>query len=169
MKRSWLLAAVVAVGLITPAAPAAAAAAAPHVNVPVVNICLTYAPSWCADVAHDRDVSGEPVWIWNKSHAGDDRWLVVGLPCPIPDTNNCVQFVDARNQNLCIGIVNNRNAVLQSCNAYATEWLQVSNQGPHYIRWFAAQEYLTASGPGDGQPIFSNYLHAGGWQQWSGQ
>jgi hypothetical protein len=86
-----------------------------------------------------------------------------------PDSNNCVQFANVRNPSLCIGIVNNRNAVLQSCNAYATEWLQQSNQGPHYVRWFAAPEYLTASRPGYGQPIFINYLHAGGWQQWSGQ
>jgi hypothetical protein len=71
-----------------------------------------------------------------------------------PDSNNCVQFANVRNPSLCIGIVNNRNAVLQSCNAYATAWLQQSNQGPHYVRWFAAPEYLTASRPGNGQPIF---------------
>ena len=189
MKRSWLLAAVVTVGLIAPAAPVAAASvAAPaaaasvsarHVaaasvsarRVPVVTICLTYARSWCADVAHDRNVSGEPVWIWNARGARDDHWYVVGVACPDPigQGTNCVQFADVRNPALCIGIVNNRNAVLQSCSAYASEWFQESNAGPHYIRWANAQEYLTASRPGNGQPIFMNYLHAGGWQQWSGQ
>jgi hypothetical protein len=93
MKRSWLLAAVAAVGLIAPAAPAAAASVSarhvnvPHVNVPdvpVVTICLTYSRSWCADVAHDRNVSGEPVWIWNARSARDDHWYVVNVPCPMP-------------------------------------------------------------------------------------
>ena len=170
MKRSWLLAAVTAVALIASAAPAAAASVqARHVNFPIVRICLTYSSSWCADVAHDRNVSGEPVWIWNARGARDDHWLVVGGACPDPigQGTNCVQFADVRNPALCIGIVNNRNAVLQSCSAYASEWFQESNAGPHYIRWANAQEYLTASGPGNGQPIFMNYLHAGGWQQWS--
>jgi len=190
MRRSWLLtaAALSLVGGIAAAAPAAAApaaapaaaapAAAPAAAVsaapvrlrpdlPIVTICLTYARAYCADVKNDRHVSGQPIWIYKASAAKAYHFYDVDVNCPSTGVPGCAEFVDVKNTALCIGVVNNRNVVLQGCNAYAAEWVIVA-KGTHYVHWANGPEFLTVSAPIAGRQLSINYKGAGGWQQWTG-
>jgi hypothetical protein len=171
MKRSWLLTAAAALSLAGGIAAAAPAAAAPAATVrpdlPVVTICLTYARAWCADVKNDRNVSGQPIWLYKASAAKAYHFYDVDVNCPSTGVPGCAEFVDVKNPAMCIAVRNNRNVVLLGCNAYAAEWVIVA-KGSHYVHWANGPEYLTVSAPVAGRQLSINYKHGGGWQQWTG-
>ena len=74
---------------------------------PVVTICLTNAPSFCADVKNSVNTSGQPIWLYRpQDGAKDYHWIEVSVPCGdtvcLCPVSNCVEFEDAQNINLCL-------------------------------------------------------------------
>ena len=169
------MAAFVGVGVVT-AGPASAA--------PEITICLTNASSFCADVKDSDNVSGQPVWLWQpKQGANDYHWYEVPVPCDDLTCacfgQTCVEFEDAQNTNLCLGVSSNlRGISLIGCELTGVNggtaraaWIQ---EGHYLVNFFlgAHSGYLAVNGPlFNGRYLYpSQSIAPGGsvWEQWSG-
>jgi hypothetical protein len=163
----------------------AIATAAPAFATPVVTICLTNAPSFCADVEDSDNVANQPIWLYQPSAGAKDyKWYEVPVPCSasycLCDGVGCVEFEDVQNPNLCLGISNNLAAItligceLTEGGTGRAAW--TTAVGSHYlVNYFLGNPrgYLAVNGSlFNGRYLYpSEYSAPGGavWEQWSGQ
>jgi hypothetical protein len=155
---------VLATGVLTAglaiAAPSAASART------TVTICLTSATSYCADVKDSRDVSGQPVWLYNSSQANDYHWIfVTGVNC-VAGTN-CYNFKDAQNTSLCLSTTSGRSIVLGTCNGGRGSWYSEGNNllgnGA-----YGASYTLMVSNDASGVLLTALPAHTSGyWERWN--
>lgn len=157
--------------------------AGPASAAPEIAFCLTNAPTYCADVMNSNNTSGASIWLYRTNDGAKDyKWLEVPVPCNdtycICTQNACVEFEDVQNQNLCLGIRADREAiVLVGCE------LDNLQGGTQRAAWYPlggnnwASPYmgaiglLTVNGPlQDGRYLFpAPHVNPGTkeWQQWS--
>ena len=130
MKRKvFLLAAGLAVALVSAAAPSAfaatpaphsAAAAAMHpavTNVSNTTICAHTNTAYCADVVGNSNTIGAKIWLY--PHGADDHWNIVLSPqgC-VWDSLGCFWIEDAQDPSLCMSATGTDGAPieLERCN-----------------------------------------------------
>lgn len=159
------------------------ATAGPASAAPVVTVCLTNAPGYCADVKDSKNVSGQPVWLYRASDGAKDyHWIEVVPPCSDLDClcpmTNCIMFEDAQNPGLCMGLSSNLYGVsLMNCHladgtggTARAAWVQLGNNLENFF--LATQHDLSVNGPlYSGRYLYvAPHVSPGGnvWQQWSG-
>jgi hypothetical protein len=161
------------VGVVT-AGPASAA--------PEIKICLTYSSSYCADVKDSTNKSGEPIWLYQKSAGAHDyEWLEEPVPCGdatcICEGDACVEFVDAQDQSLCLGVSSSLNSIeLIGCNlteggTARAAWIYSSDYLVNFFLGSASGGYLAANSASNGSLLYPEYYSAPGgsvWERWSG-
>jgi hypothetical protein len=126
-RRIFLIAAGLAVALMSAAAPSAlAASTAPHSTAaPAAHsaassgttICAHTHPAYCADVRGNINKAGTKIWLY--PHGADDHWIVVLNPqgCSVI-TIPCYFIKDAQNTSLCMAATGTGGAPieLETCN-----------------------------------------------------
>jgi hypothetical protein len=175
--RTVIVAALVALGsalaIIGLAVPASAS---PSTSTPVVKIYLTFAPRYCADVKDDNNSAGELVWLYKCSQSKSDEWQEYQQECIGQEGQpQCFDFVDVRNDQLCLGLDNHRVAVLQKCgyggdNApYSSIWGPTAKNGLRNNKW-GTEGNLWTPRASNTSKLYGEDEDAGGpgWWQWSG-
>ena len=150
---------------------------------PDITLCLTNAPTFCADVKNANNTSGASILLYRpQDGAKDYHWLAVPINCTdaycLCPTVDCVAFEDAQNPNLCLGVAQSlRAVVLVGCEILNDQggtqraaWYYLG--GNNWAnRDMGAQGLLTVNGPlADGRYLFpAPHVNPGGatWQQWS--
>lgn len=157
--------------------------AGPASAQPDITLCLTNAPTFCADVKNANNTSGASILLYRpQDGAKDYHWLAVPINCTdaycLCPTVDCVAFEDAQNPNLCLGVAQSlRAVVLVGCEILNDQggtqraaWYYLG--GNNWAnRDMGAQGLLTVNGPlADGRYLFpAPHVNPGGatWQQWS--
>jgi hypothetical protein len=167
--RSTPPAAVTTTGALTtlalPKAHAAAVRAAPQTSS--VTIYLTNASSFCADVKDSDNVSGQPIWLFSCSSAGDKRWIPVEFSANCIIANPCYELQDAQDTSLCMSLdVSSNTIVLGRCNVGLAGWYA---PGGNLLEneFSASSGYLTSDAASNGELLRGKTIH-NGWQKWSG-
>jgi hypothetical protein len=155
----------------------------PAFAAPVVTVCLTNSPSFCADVKDSNNVSGQPVWLYRPiDGAKDYHWYEVPTPCNdnfcLCPVSNCLEFEDVQNPNLCMALSSNLYGVsLINCHladgtggTARAAWIQIGNNLENYF--LLTSHDLSVNGPlYSGRYLYvAPHVNPGGnvWQQWSG-
>jgi hypothetical protein len=127
-RRILLMAAGIAVALMSAAAPSALAAPAPHVAaapaahpaaVPAAHgpsydttICAHTNTAYCADVVGDSNTVGARIWLYQNG--ADDHWDVVPAPQGCEwGALNCYWIEDAEDTGLCLSATGNDGAAIK--------------------------------------------------------
>jgi hypothetical protein len=152
--------------------------------LPEITICLTNSSSYCADVKDGVNNSGQPIWLYQpRAGASDYKWFEAQVPCTssycLCDGVGCVEFEDAQNTNLCLGVSSNLTGIsligceLTQGGTARAAW--ISSVNSHYlVNLFlgAPSGYLAVNAPlFNGRYLYpSGYVAPGGsvWEQWSG-
>jgi len=141
--------------------------AGPASAFPQVTIYLTNSTSYCADVKDSRNVSGQPIWLYKCSQAGDYHFYEVGgINCVAG--SNCYNFEDVQNTSLCLSATSGRTVALGTCNAGLSAWYR---QGGNHMGngFYGASGDLTVYSPlSNGDLLYAAGSSSGAWQQWSG-
>lgn len=160
------------------------ATAGPASALPEIKICLTNSSSFCADVKDSVNKSGEPIWLYQPSNGAHDyQWLEASVPCndlTCLCDQGCVEFEDAQNPNLCLGLSSTSYYMeLIGCELTGVNggtaraaWIRDG----HYLvnRFLGAANggYLAVPGPlYNGDLLGAAYYSGPGgplWEQWSG-
>jgi hypothetical protein len=162
------------IGVVT-ARPASAA--------PVVTVCLTNAPGFCADVKNSVNTSGQPIWLYRpQDGAKDYHWFEVPVPCTVftclCDNADCISFEDVQNPTLCLAASPTGSGV-QLINCHIADgmggtaraaWIHIGNNLENFF--LATNHDLSVTGPlFSGRYLYvAQHVSPGGnvWQQWSG-
>jgi hypothetical protein len=93
------------------------AAAGPASALPEISICLTNAPTYCADVKDANNTPGASIWLWRTSDGANDyKWLEWQVPCTdsicICEASSCLEFQDAQDPGQCLGTNQAGNAII---------------------------------------------------------
>jgi hypothetical protein len=181
--RAFILFAASLLVAVATATGVSIATAGPASASPEIKICLTNLSSYCADVKDSDNVSGQPIWLYQLSAGAKDYyWYEVPVPCTdsycLCDGVGCIEFEDAQNPNLCLGVSSNLAGIsligceLTEGGTGRAAW--ISSVNSHYlVNYFkgAPSGYLAVNSPSTGRYLFpSEYVAPGGsvYEQWTG-
>lgn len=148
-------------GAVTASSPAAASST---IKIDSTGVCLTNAPTQCADVKNDNNTAGTRIWLYPKSQGKSNQWILVSNPnCGAGAA--CNYFQDAANTNLCMTAMGTggANVELQNCDD-AGSWY---NEGGNLLGngAFGERGNLEANSSATGYYLYAN--EAGNWHQWN--
>ena len=133
---------------------------------PIVNLYLTNDSSYCATVQGKNNVSGTDITMYTCASSGSDSWYYIGPGGTGGCTSgveNCYQFQDVNNTNLCLGVPGGEGlAQLMTCaDAYAY-W---SWSGTTLVNGLSSYVLIvTATVPADGSQVAC--AQDIDWHQW---
>jgi hypothetical protein len=159
-----------------------------------ITICLANSRNYCADVEDSVNNSGQPIWLWEPSAGAHDyEWGEEGVSCNdttgvcVCPNEECVEFEDEQNPNLCLGVAANSDHTLELIGCVLgpdgllggtarAAWYFILGPNGYYIvsAWLGAGDggYMAVNGPlNNGNPLYANYYSAPGggvWEQWTG-
>lgn len=145
---------------------------------PLVKICLTNAPTYCADVMNSLNTNQRPIWLYRLNDGANDyKWIEITVPCSF-QAIYCEEFENAVNPNWCLADRgDNRGIVLIGCElahnqggTARAEWYYLGGNNWANLD-MGAQGLLTVDGPlYSGRYLFpAPHVNPGGaeWQQWT--
>jgi hypothetical protein len=173
-----VLAVLSAMAFLVPAGAASASEAAPLSGLPTVKIFLTNSRSFCADIRGNDNAAGGTVELYPCASSKSDLWIDLNnLQCGSGGNFICTEFVDSRNDTVCLAMNSARNVVLQACGhggdnpSTQTEWLvdTGAENGWRNYDWGANGDLYVAAAKAN------DFLHGtnasagcgGCWYRWS--
>ena len=155
LASAALAAVALVTGMIFEAVPASAATG--------VTVCLTNAPSQCADVKDSADTSGTRIWLYSRSDANDYHWIEVSTGCVAG--SSCFYLEDAQNTSLCLSATGTNGAQIQlrNCNETGAWYDEGGNELGN--GFYGAAATLITNGSASKDYLFGS--RTGNWHQWT--